>query len=101
MNHYSKAIDSLKRITQDKAMDIIYEIAKSNPAVLNSAFSEAIRTNNGGPVGNEAIEAIGDLISACTGGWKIHAIKYVRFLAGVSLKEAKGIVDSNWERQIL
>ena len=95
MNHYSKAIDSLKRITIDETMDIIYEIAKNNPAALNKACSKVVNREP-----TETVRAIGELIAACTTGRKIHAIKAIRQLTGMGLIEAKDVVNANWDRSI-
>lgn len=82
---YKHAITYITGITDSEAMQVCIAIAKSNPSVFNSAC-EAVG------VGASAMNV--EAKSLMNAGKKIDAIKLVRNMTGMGLKEAKEYVES-------
>lgn len=84
-NSYKQAITYITEITNSEAMQVCIAIAKSNPSIFNSACVSV-------GVGASAMNAeVNSLVNA---GKKIDAIKLVRNMTGLGLREAKEYVES-------
>lgn len=82
---YKQAITYITGITNTEALQVCIEIAKSNPSVFNSA---CISVGVGASVMNAEAKS---LLNA---GKKIDAIKLVRNMTSMGLREAKEYVES-------
>lgn len=82
---YKQAITNITGLTDTEAMQVCIEIAKSNPSVFNSACVAV-------GVGASAMNV--EAKSLVNAGKKIDAIKLVRNMTGMGLKEAKEYVES-------
>ena len=84
-NSYKQAITYITRITGNEAMRVCIAIAKSNPSVFNSACEN---------VGVGASIMNVEAKSLLNSGKKIDAIKLVRNMTSMGLREAKEYVES-------
>lgn len=82
---YKQAITNITGLTDTEAMQVCIEIAKSNPSVFNSACATV-------EVGASAMNV--GAKSLLNAGKKIDAIKLVRNMTGLGLREAKEYVES-------
>ena len=93
-NQYKEAIETLQNLSSDQALDLIFKIAGSNPSAINKAMAEtkpAPATSN-----PNLIQYVHDLIEASMGDTKISAIKAIRGITGLGLRESKYIADLHW-----
>lgn len=84
-NSYKQAITYITGITDSDAMQVCIAIAKSNPSVFNSACETV-------GVGRSAMNV--EAKSLANAGKKVDAIKLVRNMTGLGLREAKEYVES-------
>lgn len=87
-NHYKDAIELLKNLSPEKSKEIIFEIAKSNPSAIVKAMPENVERKP-----HQIEWQCRELIHACVNKRKINAIKALKTVAGLGLKEAKDIID--------
>jgi ribosomal protein L7/L12 len=89
MNHYEGAIEILQDLTEADAIKMVFRIAKTNPSVIVKSRPILQKTC-------PWVQDVKDLLQSVAEGQrgKINAIKAIRSLTGVGLKEAKDIVDS-------
>ena len=82
---YKQAITYIVGITNSEAMQVCIAIAKSNPSIFNSACEVVA-------VGTSTMNV--EVKSLLNAGKKIEAIKMVRTMTGLGLREAKEYVES-------
>ena len=88
MNNYSDAIEILRKMTPEQAVDIVFDVAKNNPSIIAKAVSIPKQDQQ---LGNT--QAVLDLIVSVKNGMKINAIRAIRQLTELGLREAKDIID--------
>lgn len=84
MNYYAEVINIIAN-ERDRAFDILVEIAKKNPASVMNAFRKLNLSE--GAWRQKAIDSL-------KSNQKIQAIKICRQGTGLSLKDAKSIIDN-------
>ena len=95
-NQYKDVIQSLRALTADDALDIVFKVAASNPSAINKVVSMKDEPSNNAHKKEYLVSMVEDLVSACASGKKIAAIKAIRQITGLGLKEAKDITDKHW-----
>lgn len=97
---YCQAIDTL--MSRDVEIDyrtIVVKLAKKNPALFNSLYAELVADNKrvAQPVDPDAV-TLRTIYHHMENGHKVDAIKAMRVISGMGLKEAKDTIDNAMEQ---
>ena len=91
-NPYSGAIEALKNVNKENAVDIVFEIAKSNPSVLAKIQNRTSFDSSFNP-SDETMFSVRRLLESISMKRRIESIKQIRNITKCGLKEAKNLVD--------